>query len=102
MVEQLVLPREPLLFTALKALYRSSFRGGHRLFAIAERIGLLHGALRYSIDERHPVYVPITRRWDLRDIRAYESELVSTIASKAHSFPGSITLIDCGADVGLF
>jgi FkbM family methyltransferase len=101
MVEQLALHREPLLFTTLKALCRSPLRGGHRLFAIAERIGLLHGVLRYLIDERHPVYVPITRRWDLRDIRTYESELVSTIASKAHSFPGNITLIDCGADVGL-
>jgi FkbM family methyltransferase len=101
MTEKIVLQRKPLMFTALKALCRSPLRGGDRLFAIAERMNLLRGLLRCSIDERHAVYVPIARRWDLRDLLEYESELVSAIADKARALPGEITLIDCGADIGL-
>jgi FkbM family methyltransferase len=98
-----LLRRQPVLFTALKALCRSSFRGGDRLFALVEKAGLFQGGvLRYPIDATHAVHVPISRRWDRLDLIEYEKQLISIVAAEAHSLNGEITLVDCGADVGLF
>jgi FkbM family methyltransferase len=93
---------EPVLFTALKSLCRSPLRGGDRLFSLAERFNLLQGSIRYEIDGEYPIYVPIRRRWDIQDLLDYETPLFELLAERAKSISGEITLIDCGADIGLF
>lgn len=91
-----------LLFTVLRALTRTGLRGSSRMFFLAQRYRLLRGVLRFSIDRHHPLYVPISRCMDLHDVLEYEGKLLSTLVLKADLFEGnSITLVDCGADIGI-
>jgi FkbM family methyltransferase len=58
----------------------------------------------YSLSSNVKIAVPIGRRehcWDLRDVLSYEERLVESFCLAVGSM-ADVTLIDCGADIGLF
>jgi FkbM family methyltransferase len=60
--------------------------------------------ITYELSPSVSLAVPIGRRencWDLRDIRDYESDLIEEFCSALAPF-SRVTLVDCGADIGLF
>jgi hypothetical protein len=98
------LDRRPLLFAIAKEMTRRKIRGGGRLFTILERLGYLRGkVVKYQLKENYCVYVPTYRpeRWDRLDLLEYEPDLVSALVDAASECAGPLTIIDCGADIGL-
>ena len=93
----------PFLFRCFKALKRRHVRGAHRMLLVWQR---LHGGclVLYPLSSRVNVAVPINRMenaWELPDILAYEQDLIRTCCSALAPLT-NVTLLDCGADIGLF
>lgn len=106
MAEDLIfLDRPPLLFTIDKLLMRHRIRGAWRLFEFLKRRGYFdRKVIRYEIGRGISVHVPIfrpERRWDRFDLLRYEVELIDMLADEAASIDAPLTIIDCGADLGL-
>jgi FkbM family methyltransferase len=98
------LDRPPLLFKWLKSLSRQGTRGTWRTTKLLERLGYFNGkVVRYEIEDRYSIYVPIYRpeRWDHQDLLHYEHGLVETLVRTASASDSPLTIIDCGADLGL-
>ncbi|MGD0348226.1 MAG: FkbM family methyltransferase [Terracidiphilus sp.] len=89
----------PPLFRLAKYLTRRKVRGGFRLQAFASR-GCV---VQYDLGNGFHLTVPIYRednRIDREEILGYEAQLVKELSAAAGSMQ-DITLIDCGADIGL-
>lgn len=98
------LDRPPLLFRLLKAMERRRIRGAGRLARAIDRLRLFEGKIvRFDLERGYSIHVPIYRpeRWDLADLVQYEHALVSSLLEAARSCDGKLTLVDCGADIGL-
>lgn len=66
------------------------------------QLGLLDYVVRYKIGASTPFDVPIQiRGYDQLFLDRYESDVVSLIASRIERLGSNVTLIDCGADIGL-
>lgn len=106
MAEDLIyLDRPPLLFKLDKFMMRHRIRGGYRLFDILKRRRYFdRKVIRYEIDRGIVVHVPIfrpERRWDRFDLEHYEPELIGMLIKEARASDARLTIIDCGADLGL-
>ena len=102
-MEQVFLDRPPRLFTLTKNLSRRGIRGAGRLTKLLQRLGYFGGkVVRHEISSGYSVYVPIYRpeRWDREDLLHYEHDLINTLV-RAASASDSLTIVDCGADLGL-
>jgi FkbM family methyltransferase len=99
------LDRPPLLFAIDKFMMRHRIRGGYRLFDILKRRRYFdRKVIRYEIDRGIVVHVPIfrpERRWDRFDLVHYEPELIGMLVDEARASTAPLTIIDCGADLGL-
>jgi FkbM family methyltransferase len=94
----------PLLFALAKAMIRRRIRGGERLISVLGRLGYFDNRIvRYRLKPNYYVFVPIYRpeRWDRIDLLEYERGLIAEIARAASEFQGPVTVVDCGADIGL-
>lgn len=97
--------RAPWHFRLGKWLGRRGVRGSGLLIRVPERLGLLHKVVRYPLVGPITVDVPLYRRanqWDLAQVREYEAVFLDRLADIVRSLPEPATLIDCGADIGLF
>jgi len=95
---------QPLLYAVAKGMMRHKIRGGWRLFNLLAGIGYLKGKIiKYELSEGYCVFVPIYRseRWDRVDLLTYEQDLIATLVNAALACTGPITIVDCGADIGL-
>jgi FkbM family methyltransferase len=103
--ELIFLDRPPVLYSTMKLMMRHRIRGAWRLFELLKRRGYFdRKVVRYDIGRGVSVHVPIfrpERRWDLFDLLHYEPELMSTLAAAASGVRGELTIVDCGADLGL-
>jgi len=73
------------------------------LTKLLEHRGYFAGkVVRHEISHGYSVYVPIYRpeRWDREDLLHYEHDLIDTLVRVA-SASDSLTIVDCGADLGL-
>jgi FkbM family methyltransferase len=99
------LDRPPLLFTIDKFMMRHRMRGAWWLFELLKRRRYFdRKVVRYEIGRRISVHVPIfrpERRWDRFDILHYEPELVDRLVDEAGTSNDPLTIVDCGADLGL-
>jgi FkbM family methyltransferase len=99
------LDRPPFLFTIDKFMMRHRIRGAWRLFELLKRQGYFdRKVVRYEIGRGISVHVPIfrpERRWDRFDLLHYESELINRLVKEAGTSDDPLTIIDCGADLGL-
>jgi FkbM family methyltransferase len=94
----------PVLFAIAKAMIRRRIRGGWRLMSVLAKLGYFENrVVKYELKPNHSVFVPIYRseRWDGIDLLEYERSLISQIIRAASIFKGPVTLVDCGADIGL-
>jgi FkbM family methyltransferase len=99
------LDRPPLLFTIDKFMMRHRIRGAYRLFEILKKRRYFdRKVIRYEIERGIVVHVPIfrpERRWDRFDLMHYEPELIGMLTTEARASDAPLTIIDCGADLGL-
>lgn len=95
--------RPPLLFSVAKELERKKVRGSTKLLRVLKRAGYLDRPVDYQLANGIQLRVPIARNeYDAKDLADYESDLVASVTREACRLPEEITLIDVGADIGLF
>jgi FkbM family methyltransferase len=97
--------RAPWHFRLAKSLIRHRVRGGYRLLATARKLGWLDMVVRYPLSDRISLDVPLYRDenlWNEHDLHAYEAESIDLLAAQVSRRPEPVTLLDCGADIGLF
>lgn len=99
------LDQPPLLYSAMKFMMRRRIRGAWRLFELLKMRGYFdRKVVRYEIEKGIQIHVPIyrpERRWDRFDLLHYEPELMHALVKAAQSGDAPLTIIDCGADLGL-
>lgn len=94
--------REPLLFHIGKLMERKGIRGSTRLLKSLDRLGLLDRPVDYRIGDSYNVLVPIARNgYDRHEVEDYSTDFVNALAEVIRKIPGSCTLIDGGADIGI-
>lgn len=87
-----------------RALVRYRLRSSRKIFQFLDIFGVFDRKVaRFSLTNKYSIFVPLYRgeRWDRQDLLSYETSLLDQLASIANSFPGNVTIIDCGADIGL-
>src|SRR4051794_11680937 len=92
--------KPPRFFPLLKRLTRMRVRGSWRMLSLVSK----GEVVEYELDPRHKLAVPIFRPencWDFEDVVTYETTLIQEMARRSRAF-GEATLIDCGADIGLW
>ncbi len=95
--------RAPLVYRVAKKLERKRVRGATRLLRFLRRFGCLSEPVDLRLNPFIHIRVPITRNeYDQTDVNTYEADLLEALASEAIRLPVPVTLIDVGADIGLF
>lgn len=98
-------PPPPWHYRLAKRLIRSGMRGPGAWLRLAARRGWLPELARLPVDARLAVDLPLRRReywWDAAEILAYETALLDAVAERVAECERPLTLVDCGADIGLF
>jgi FkbM family methyltransferase len=96
--------RAPWPFGLAQFLILHHIRGGYRLLETARRRGWLNVIVRYPLAEGVALDVPLYRRenlWSEREVHEYEILPILLVVEILRRRPGPVTLIDCGADIGL-
>lgn len=91
-------------FRLLKYLIRKKVRGCGRLFDLLQRRGYFKQVILCSapgVTLEVPLYRP-DNCMDDWDFQNYERDLLDTAVGICGSYPGDLTLVDCGADIGVF
>lgn len=104
MVNLAYLEKAPLSFTVLKRLSRSGVRGVVPTTRLLEKCGYFaNKVVHVDIERGYSIYVPIYRpeRWDRKDLLEYERDLMDMLVQVASVSDSPLTIIDCGADIGL-
>jgi FkbM family methyltransferase len=98
-----VLERPPLSFTAARWLVRHHVRGSTRLFRWLRSSGRLDLYADFDLGGGITFTAPLNREpeWDAEDVANYEQQVVDALAAFAAAAPRPVTLVDCGADIGL-
>jgi len=97
-----LVPRAPLVFTLAKWMQRLHIRGGHHLQRLARERGWLDVIIRYRLGPNVQLDVPLSLRgYDEQRVVHYERPAIAFVAALAARLPGPVTLLDCGADIGL-
>ena len=100
-----IMPRDraPMLFRAAKALERKSIRGSSLLLRSLREIGWLERPVDFRIGDSLDILVPIDRNeYDRNYVDNYQEDFLAALAAAIRQIPGSVMLIDGGADIGLF
>jgi FkbM family methyltransferase len=93
----------PVLFKLAKMLQHRNMRGAYRVLHALRRYWK-HSLPVYALSSQISLAVPIGRKehcWDLEDLLSYEKELINLFCESVDRLT-NVTLIDCGADIGLF
>ena len=97
-----ILETPPIILKFSKWLQRKNIRGGYRLENFSRNHGWLDFLVEYSLTSDVRIQVPIAiRSYDSIDIIEYEKKSISFVTDIVSSLNYPITLIDCGADIGL-
>ena len=94
------------LFHLATSMIRRRVRGGWRLLHVLQDTGMVGKTIGVSLNEQISVSVPASDNgyyyWGHNPVRDYEKTLVADLGRSAAHLPRPITLIDCGADIGVF
>jgi FkbM family methyltransferase len=97
--------RAPWHFRLALSLIRRRIRGGYRLVGMARRLGRLNVVVPYVLEEGLTLDVPLYRRENLmtaEEAREYEALAIACLVEEVKARrPAAVTLVDCGADIGL-
>lgn len=94
----------PWLFKLAKWMQRKHIRGGYRLLDFVENSGLLDHVVRYQLNNKITIDVPLYRtanRWDLDSVLDYDVPTVNVLADAINRFTEPVVFVDCGADIGV-
>jgi FkbM family methyltransferase len=84
-------------------MVRHGYPGGWRLLDLVRRLGIVKKPICIPVPGGF-LDVPLHREcqtdWDESYVLQYEKAFVDALVSAAASLPGSIALVDCGADIG--
>jgi FkbM family methyltransferase len=95
--------RAPLLYKLALYLDRKGVRGSWRLLNALKSLGLLDRPVNFRLSDSMKILVPIARiPWDDFNLAHYESTLMEALGRRIAPLPAPVTLIDGGADIGLF
>jgi FkbM family methyltransferase len=95
--------RPPRLFLLGRRLERRGVHGSSFFLRALKRLGVLHRPVVLPIGKAINVEVLLDRLpWDAEDLAVYENGYIEELASIARTFPSPVTLVDVGADIGLF
>lgn len=101
-IDQPARQQAPLLYRLALTLVRRRVRGSTRLLNLLQRRGVLDQPVDFRLG-RHLLCVPISRNhYDQQELDTYEADLFGTLVEAAKALPQPLTLIDVGADIGLF
>jgi FkbM family methyltransferase len=98
-------PRDsaPTLYRIAKGFERRGIRGSSRLLQFLQRSGSLDRPVDFRLSDSVRIVVPIDRNlFDQSDLDSYEVEFLGVLADAIRAMPPPVTLIDGGADIGLF
>ena len=96
--------RPPWHFRLAMTLIRRQIRGGYRLVDTARRLGWLNVVVPYTVGKGPALDVPLYRPENFmsdREAREYEAPAIALLAAEIGRRPAPVTLVDCGADIGL-
>lgn len=88
-----------------KWLGRRGVRGSGMLIRLPYQLGRLRRVVRFPVLGDYTIDVPLYRRanqWDAQQIAQYEAAYLETLATLVQRIDRPVTLVDCGADIGLF
>ena len=95
--------RVPILFRVARAAERRRIRGSTRLLGFLNRVGYLDYCVDFRLSDSIGILVPLARMGlDQTDVETYEEELLTGLESVVRPLPPPVTLLDGGADIGLF
>jgi len=97
--------RVPFLYQLAKEMERRHIRGGTRLIRILRHVGALKRPADFAVSDTLDIRIPIGRNpFDQPYLDSYESEFIASLIAEVNRLPlpAPITLIDVGADIGLF
>ena len=95
--------RDPVLYRVAKDLERRGIRGGTRILRFLKKVGYLDRPVDYRLTDSISIRIPIARNgYDRTDLDMYETDLFAALGAEVRQLPGPVTLIDIGADIGLF
>src|SRR5436305_3172243 len=96
--------RPPWHFRLAMTLIRRQIRGGYRLVDTARRLGWLNVVVPYTVGKGPALDVPLYRPENFmsdREALDYEAPAIALLAEEIGRRPAPVTLVDCGADIGL-
>jgi len=83
-------------------MQRKRLRGGDRLQATIQQMGLLEREATYPLGTGNGFHVPLNMRpYDMDFVLTYEKDLIERVVEASRSLGDAVVLIDCGADIGL-
>jgi FkbM family methyltransferase len=95
--------RAPVLYKLALQLNRKEIRGSWRLLGLLRSMGMLDRPVDFRLSDSLRILVPIARiPWDEFDLVHYETALMETLRGFVAPLEAPVTLIDGGADIGLF
>jgi FkbM family methyltransferase len=95
--------REPVLYRVAKDMERRGIRGSTRILKVLQKVGYLNRPVDFRLTDAISVRVPIARNsYNQISLDAYEEDLFAALGAEIKQLPEPVTLIDVGADIGLF
>jgi FkbM family methyltransferase len=92
-----------LIFRLARKLERRGVRGSSFLIRTLGKAGMLDEPVLFPLGNAIHIEVPVRRvNFDAVDIAAYEEDFVQQMAEATKAMSQPVTLIDVGADIGLF
>lgn len=85
-------------------MVKHKVRGAWTLLNFLDSCGHLQGKfVKYKLKNRYSIFAPVfgSERWDRKDLLNYEHDLIGALIAEASKCIGPLTIIDCGADIGL-
>jgi FkbM family methyltransferase len=93
----------PLIFRLARKMERRGWRGSSFLIRVAGKAGVLDEPVLFPLGNSIQIEVPVRRvNFDADDIAEYERDFVQQMALAVRAMSEPVTLIDVGADIGLF
>jgi len=100
---ELARDRAPALYVAAKDMQRRSIRGSTRVLQFLRKLGYMDRPINFHLTDTLSILVPVARNeYDQIDLDNYEEDLFTALGAEIRRLPNPVTLIDIGADIGLF
>jgi FkbM family methyltransferase len=94
---------DPVLYKFAKDMQRRGVRGSTRILQVLQKLGYLDRPVDYRLTDALSIRVPISRNgYDQTDLDSYEADLFAALGAEVRQLPAPVTLVDIGADIGLF